>query len=133
MPSRRAVAGETLEHGHGRRRRPVADPGVRFGPAVASLHVTSPLAPDAKRFDDWRHGITGIKAARDGFADAAGPGSMIAAADFIMTPDMRRFRDAVKQTGRFRLHDGVYVSVKLPIVANVSRPRRRDRCRTSRI
>jgi endonuclease/exonuclease/phosphatase (EEP) superfamily protein YafD len=42
-----------------------------------------------------------------GFADPAGPGSVIVAADFIITPDMRRFRDlltngyrdAVEQTG----------------------------------
>jgi hypothetical protein len=64
----------------------------RFPLAVVSP-AFSPLAPDGKRFDDWRRGITGIKAVLDGFADAAAPGSVIIAADFIITPDMRRFRD----------------------------------------
>jgi hypothetical protein len=66
---------------------------VRFDPAVASVHVISPLAPDGEWFDDWRGGITAIKAVPAGFADAAGPGSVIDAADFSITPDTRRFRD----------------------------------------
>jgi endonuclease/exonuclease/phosphatase (EEP) superfamily protein YafD len=78
-------------------------PGARFDPLVASVHVTSPLAS----FDDWRSGITAIKSKLVGFANAAGPGSVIVAGDFNSTPDMRQFRDllangyrdAVKQTG----------------------------------
>lgn len=82
-------------------------PGVRFDPVVASVHVTSAVRPYGKPFGDWRTGITSTKAVMDGFADAAGPRSVIVAGDFNSAPDMRQFRDlltngyrdAVEQTG----------------------------------
>jgi hypothetical protein len=48
------------------------------------------LSPGARRkwFDVWRGGITAVKAVSDGFADAAGPGSAIVAADAM--PSNRR-------------------------------------------
>ena len=82
-------------------------PGVRFDPLVASVHVTSPVAPLAHPFIKWRNGIDAAKAELDDFAHAAGPGTVIVAGDYNSTPDMRQFRDlltncyrdAVEQTG----------------------------------
>uniref|UniRef100_A0A5Q5BFU4 Endonuclease/exonuclease/phosphatase n=2 Tax=unclassified Mycobacterium TaxID=2642494 RepID=A0A5Q5BFU4_MYCSS len=82
-------------------------PGARSDALVASVHVTSPLSIGLNIFDDWRRGITGLKASLNDFAKTAGAGAVIVAGDFNSTPDMRQFRDlltngyrdAVEQTG----------------------------------
>ena len=82
-------------------------PGVRYGPLLVSLHVTSPLAHDADSFGAWRRAIDATKARMDNFAEVAGPVAVLVAGDFNSTPDMRQFRDllstgyhdAVDQTG----------------------------------
>lgn len=82
-------------------------PDARFDPLVASVHITSPVTVEPNSFDNWRNGITSIKAKLADFADNAGPAAVIIAGDFNSTPDMRQFRDlltngyrdAVEQTG----------------------------------
>lgn len=82
-------------------------PGIRFDPLVASVHLTSPVAPVARPFTKWRAGIAATRSELDDFADAAGAGAVIVAGDYNSTPDMRQFRDlltngyrdAVEQTG----------------------------------
>lgn len=78
-------------------------PGVPVDPAVASVHVTSPMGS----FESWRNGVTATKSRLVGLAEAVGQGAVIAAGDFNSTPDMRQFReliadgyrDAVRHTG----------------------------------
>jgi endonuclease/exonuclease/phosphatase (EEP) superfamily protein YafD len=66
-------------------------PGVSVDPAVASVHVTSPMAS----FESWRNGLTATKSRLVGLAEAVGQGAVIAAGDFNSTPDMRQFRDLI--------------------------------------
>ncbi|MDW5611088.1 endonuclease/exonuclease/phosphatase family protein [Mycolicibacterium sp. D5.8-2] len=78
-------------------------PGVPIAPAVASVHITSPMGS----FESWRNGVTATKSRLVGLAEAVGQGAVIAAGDFNSTPDMRQFRDllvdgyhdAVRHTG----------------------------------
>ncbi|KWX57702.1 endonuclease/exonuclease/phosphatase family protein [Mycobacterium sp. NAZ190054] len=64
-------------------------PGLTSEIAVASVHVTSPMAS----FDSWRNGIVATRSRLAGLADAVDSGTVIAAGDFNSTPDMRQFRD----------------------------------------
>jgi endonuclease/exonuclease/phosphatase (EEP) superfamily protein YafD len=66
-------------------------PGVPIAPAVASVHITSPMAS----FESWRNGVTATKSRLAGLADTVWQGAMIAAGDFNSTPDMRQFRDLI--------------------------------------
>jgi endonuclease/exonuclease/phosphatase (EEP) superfamily protein YafD len=66
-------------------------PGVPSDPAVASVHITSPMAS----FKSWRNGVTATKSRLAGLAEAVGQGAVIAAGDFNSTPDMRQFRDLI--------------------------------------
>lgn len=82
-------------------------PHVKVDPLVASVHVTSPVAPESHPFVNWQNGIGAVKAALGEIAEALGPAAIIVAGDFNSTPDMRQFRDlltggyldAVEQTG----------------------------------
>lgn len=66
-------------------------PGVPIDPAVASVHITSPMAS----FTSWRNGVTATKSRLVGLAETVGQGVVIAAGDFNSTPDMRQFRDLI--------------------------------------
>lgn len=66
-------------------------PGVPIDPAVASVHITSPMAS----FQSWRNGVTATKSRLVGLTETVGQGSVIAAGDFNSTPDMRQFRDLI--------------------------------------
>ncbi|WP_234935488.1 endonuclease/exonuclease/phosphatase family protein [Mycolicibacterium austroafricanum] len=66
-------------------------PGVLIEPAVASVHITSPMGS----FESWRNGVTATTSRLAGLADAVGDGAVIAAGDFNSTPDMRQFRDLI--------------------------------------
>lgn len=66
-------------------------PGVRIATAVASVHITSPMAS----FESWRNGVTATKSRLAGLADTVRQGAVIAAGDFNSTPDMRQFRDLI--------------------------------------
>lgn len=66
-------------------------PGVPIDPAVASVHITSPMAS----FTSWRNGVTATKSRLVGLAEAVGRGAVIVAGDFNSTPDMRQFRDLI--------------------------------------
>lgn len=63
-------------------------PGVPTDVAVASVHVTSPMAS----FESWRKGMVATKSRLEGLARVES-GTVIAAGDFNSTPDMRQFRD----------------------------------------
>lgn len=63
-------------------------PGVPTEVAVASVHVTSPMAS----FDSWKAGIAATKSRLEGLAHVES-GTVIVAGDFNSTPDMRQFRD----------------------------------------
>lgn len=65
--------------------------GVLIEPAVASVHITSPMAS----FESWRNGVTATTSRLVGLADAVGDGAVIAAGDFNSTPDLRQFRDLI--------------------------------------
>ena len=81
--------------------------GVQVDPIVASVHVMNPLTFYGRAFDGWLAGITAAKDRMEGLSAEAGEGAVIAAGDFNSTPDMRQFRqllkngyrDAVAQTG----------------------------------
>ncbi|MDN4520341.1 endonuclease/exonuclease/phosphatase family protein [Mycolicibacterium austroafricanum] len=66
-------------------------PGVPIDPAVASVHITSPMGS----FESWRNGVTATKSRLIGLAETVGQGSVVAAGDFNSTPDMRQFRDLI--------------------------------------
>jgi hypothetical protein len=106
IPACRRVAGESLEHGRGRRpavdsRRKSRSRGGR------SAHITSAVRPSGELFGHWRSGILAIKAELDGFAGAVGPDRWSSGSTFKSTPGMRQFRDlltngyrdAVEQAG----------------------------------
>ncbi|WP_275572211.1 endonuclease/exonuclease/phosphatase family protein [Mycolicibacterium vanbaalenii] len=66
-------------------------PEAPIDPAVASVHITSPMAS----FESWRNGVTATKSRLAGLADTVGDGAVIVAGDFNSTPDMRQFRDLI--------------------------------------
>ncbi|WP_260762616.1 endonuclease/exonuclease/phosphatase family protein [Mycobacterium sp. SMC-4] len=72
-------------------------PGLPTGTIVAAVHVMNPLTFYGRAFDEWRSGITAVRARMADLAEIAGAAPVLIAGDFNSTPDLRQFRDLLDQ------------------------------------
>ena len=79
-------------------------PGVRVDPLFVSVHITSPITAESGSFQRWQESITRLRTRLNKMVPKGGPGASIVAGDFNSTPDMRQFRDLLKDGFHDALH-----------------------------